>query len=149
MDDERIKSICHYENYPYYTWIRNKEQRFIFKEYYRMRSSIDEIGKKLGRHPMWVKGELKKIKRILKRNLIAVLYEPKEKAVADILDVRCKGYEIDCLNLSVRSYNCLKRAGINTIFDLEKKKPEELLKIRNLGKRSYNEIMEAMKRYMI
>ena len=45
------------------------------------------------------------------------------------------------LELSVRSYNCLKRAGINTIGDLIKMTPEELVNVRNLGKKSLDEIM--------
>ena len=45
------------------------------------------------------------------------------------------------LELSVRSYNCLKRAGINTIGDLIKMTPEQLVNVRNLGKKSLDEIM--------
>lgn len=44
------------------------------------------------------------------------------------------------LELSVRSYNCLKRAGINTVQDLVKKSAEELANVRNLGKKSLDEI---------
>ncbi|MBT9258989.1 MAG: DNA-directed RNA polymerase subunit alpha [Clostridiales bacterium] len=47
---------------------------------------------------------------------------------------------IDELELSVRSYNCLKRAGINTIGELVNKTPEDMLKIRNLGKKSLEEV---------
>lgn len=45
------------------------------------------------------------------------------------------------LELSVRSYNCLKRAGINTIGELIKMTPEQLVNVRNLGKKSLDEIM--------
>lgn len=41
---------------------------------------------------------------------------------------------IEELELSVRSYNCLKRAGINTVEDLVNKTEEEMMKVRNLGK---------------
>ena len=43
---------------------------------------------------------------------------------------------IDELELSVRSYNCLKRAGINTVEELCNKTPEEMMKVRNLGSKS-------------
>ena len=47
---------------------------------------------------------------------------------------------IEELDLSVRSYNCLKRAGINTIYELIQKTAEDMLKIRNLGKKSLEEV---------
>lgn len=54
---------------------------------------------------------------------------------------------IDELELSVRSYNCLKRAGINTVGELAKKKPEDLMKVRNLGRNSYLEVMTKLKKF--
>jgi len=47
---------------------------------------------------------------------------------------------IEELDLSVRSYNCLKRAGINTIAELVSKTDEEMMKVRNLGKKSLEEV---------
>jgi len=47
---------------------------------------------------------------------------------------------IEELDLSVRSYNCLKRAGINTIYELTQKTTEDMLKVRNLGKKSLQEV---------
>ena len=47
---------------------------------------------------------------------------------------------IEELDLSVRSYNCLKRAGINTIYELTQKTAADLLKVRNLGKKSLEEV---------
>jgi len=47
---------------------------------------------------------------------------------------------IEELDLSVRSYNCLKRAGINTIAELISKTDEEMMKVRNLGKKSLEEV---------
>lgn len=47
---------------------------------------------------------------------------------------------IEELDLSVRSYNCLKRGGINTIYELTQKTAEDMLKIRNLGKKSLEEV---------
>lgn len=48
------------------------------------------------------------------------------------------------LDLSVRSYNCLKRAGINTVSELCKKTPEELVNVRNLGKKSLDEVYSKL-----
>ncbi len=48
---------------------------------------------------------------------------------------------IEELDLSVRAFNCLKRAGVNTVGDLASKSPEEMMKIRNLGKKSLEEVI--------
>ena len=47
---------------------------------------------------------------------------------------------IEELDLSVRSYNCLKRAGINTVYDLTEKTEPEMMKVRNLGRKSLEEV---------
>ena len=52
---------------------------------------------------------------------------------------------IDELELSVRSYNCLKRAGINTVDELINKTPEEMMKVRNLGRKSLDEVFGKLK----
>lgn len=52
---------------------------------------------------------------------------------------------IDELELSVRSYNCLKRAGINTVKELCKKTPEDMMKVRNLGRKSLDEVFAKLK----
>ena len=52
---------------------------------------------------------------------------------------------IDELELSVRSYNCLKRAGINTVEELCNKTPDEMMKVRNLGRKSLEEVLENLK----
>ncbi len=57
---------------------------------------------------------------------------------------RLLGSSIEALNLSVRSFNCLKRAGINTIADLVAKTPEEMMKVRNLGQKSLEEVQERL-----
>jgi len=51
---------------------------------------------------------------------------------------------IDDLELSVRSYNCLKRAGINTVEELCCKTSEEMMKVRNLGKKSLDEVLNKL-----
>lgn len=51
---------------------------------------------------------------------------------------------IDELELSVRSFNCLKRAGINTVEELCNKTPDEMMKVRNLGKKSLDEVLNKL-----
>lgn len=54
---------------------------------------------------------------------------------------------IEEMDLSVRSYNCLKRANINTVEDLTKKSREDMLKVRNLGLKSIDEVLIKLKEY--
>jgi len=71
-----------------------------------------------------------------------ILVSPEEAAPAKVLEM-----SIEDMDLSVRSYNCLKRANINTIDDLTKKSKEDMLKVRNLGLKSLEEVigkLEAM-----
>ncbi len=51
---------------------------------------------------------------------------------------------IEELDLSVRSFNCLKRAGINTVGDLVSKSEDEMMKVRNLGRKSLEEVMAKL-----
>lgn len=51
---------------------------------------------------------------------------------------------IDELELSVRSYNCLKRAGINTVEELTNRTPDDMMKVRNLGRKSLEEVLQKL-----
>ena len=51
---------------------------------------------------------------------------------------------IEELDLSVRAFNCLTRAGVNSVGDLINKSPEEMMKVRNLGKKSLEEVMSKL-----
>ncbi|MCL6592426.1 MAG: DNA-directed RNA polymerase subunit alpha [Alicyclobacillus sp.] len=65
---------------------------------------------------------------------------PREDTTADkTLDM-----PIEELDLSVRSYNCLKRAGINTVGELCSRTEEEMMKVRNLGRKSLEEVVEKL-----
>ena len=55
--------------------------------------------------------------------------------------------KIEEMDFSVRSYNCLKRANIHTVEDLIRKTEEEMLKVRNLGKKSLDEVMQKLEAY--
>ena len=52
---------------------------------------------------------------------------------------------IEELELSVRSFNCLKRANINTVEELVSKTPDEMMKVRNLGRKSLDEVLQKLK----
>ncbi len=66
-------------------------------------------------------------------------------------DERTKLFEkpIEEMELSVRSYNCLKRAGIDTVGDLAKKTRAEMLKVRNMGAKSMEEVIKKLEDYGI
>ena len=54
---------------------------------------------------------------------------------------------IEEMDLSVRSYNCLKRAGIHTVADLTRKSEEDMLKVRNLGRKSLDEVIAKLRSF--
>ena len=68
-----------------------------------------------------------------------IMIERDDKSHEKILEMT-----IEELDLSVRSFNCLKRAGINTVEDLTNKTEEEMMKVRNLGKKSLEEVINKL-----
>ena len=70
---------------------------------------------------------------------VEMMAEKDDKGKEKILEMT-----IEELDLSVRSFNCLKRAGINTVNDLIEKSAEEMMKVRNLGKKSFDEVREKL-----
>ena len=66
--------------------------------------------------------------------------EKNEKGKEKILEMT-----IEELDLSVRSFNCLKRAGINTVAELINRTPEDMMKVRNLGRKSLEEVLAKLK----
>lgn len=68
-----------------------------------------------------------------------------ESSIEVISENNMDDMKIEELDFTVRSYNCLKKAGVNTIGDLGKMTYAELLKIKNLGRKSLNEIIDKMK----
>ena len=64
---------------------------------------------------------------------------------ADVADAERKSViSIDELELSVRSFNCLKRANINTVEELCAKSYDDMIKVRNLGRKSLEEILNKL-----
>ena len=69
-----------------------------------------------------------------------IMIEKEDNAKEKVLEMN-----IDELELSVRSYNCLKRAGINTVEELCNRTPEDMMKVRNLGRKSLEEVLAKLK----
>ncbi len=68
-----------------------------------------------------------------------IMVEKEEESKDKILEMT-----IEELDLSVRSYNCLKRAGINTVEELTRKTEEDMMKVRNLGRKSLEEVQQKL-----
>ena len=75
-----------------------------------------------------------------KTSNIPVMAEKEENDKDKVLEMN-----IDELELSVRSYNCLKRAGINTVEELCNRTSEDMMKVRNLGRKSLEEVLAKLK----
>ena len=73
-------------------------------------------------------------------NITGLIAEKKVDTITKTLET-----PIEEIEFSVRAYNCLKRAGINTVEDLINKKESEVNKIRNLGKKSLKEVLDKVK----
>lgn len=71
---------------------------------------------------------------------VDVMVEKEEDPIDRVLEMN-----IDELELSVRSYNCLKRAGINTVEELINRSSDDMMKVRNLGRKSLEEVIEKLK----
>ena len=70
---------------------------------------------------------------------VEIMVEKEEDKKEKILEMT-----IEELDLSVRSYNCLKRAGINTVEELVQRNEEEMMKVRNLGRKSLEEVQQKL-----
>ena len=70
---------------------------------------------------------------------VEIMVEKEEDKKEKVLEM-----SIEELELSVRSYNCLKRAGINTVEELTEKSEEDMMKVRNLGKKSLEEVQQKL-----
>ena len=68
-----------------------------------------------------------------------IMVEKDDKGKEKVLEMT-----IEELDLSVRSFNCLKRAGINTVEDLINKSEEDMMKVRNLGRKSLEEVIAKL-----
>ncbi len=70
---------------------------------------------------------------------VEIMVEKEEDKKEKVLEMT-----IEELDLSVRSYNCLKRAGINTVEELNEKTEDDMMKVRNLGKKSLEEVQQKL-----
>jgi len=72
-------------------------------------------------------------------NNVEIMVEKEEDKKEKVLEMT-----IEELDLSVRSYNCLKRAGINTVSELTERTMDDMMKVRNLGKKSLEEVQQKL-----
>ena len=78
----------------------------------------------------------------LRDDIEEIVEEPMD---IQVIDDKSHDMKIEELDLTVRSFNCLKKAGIEEVSQLASLSLNELLKIKNLGKKSLDEILEKMK----
>lgn len=90
----------------------------------------------------YISGAFEREFAIAKESVLRGLRKPYENLKGDNTTVM--DLTIEELDLSIRSYNCLKRAGLNTVNDICQLSADDLLHIRNLGKRSYDEIKRKL-----
>ena len=92
---------------------------------------------------VWTNGVIKHLNLFVnlsdKASSAEVMVEKDDKGKEKILEMT-----IEDLDLSVRSFNCLKRAGINTVEDLINKSEEDMMKVRNLGRKSLEEVVQKL-----
>ena len=84
------------------------------------------------------------------KNLLSAIAEKNDSIhppTLIVLDEDESDTGIEALDLSVRAYNCLKRAGIDTVEKLRNTGKEELMKVRNLGRKAYEEVLEKLRAY--
>ena len=120
VEDTRLGQVTDYDKLTMEVWTDGKE-------------ALSQAANLLGEHLKLF------IDLSEEARLAEVLVEKDEKGKEKILEMT-----IEDLDLSVRSFNCLKRAGINTVDDLINKSEEEMMKVRNLGKKSFDEVMEKL-----
>ena len=72
-------------------------------------------------------------------NVVEIMVEKDDQSQAKVLEMT-----IEELDLSVRAYNCLKRAGINSVSELVQKNQDDMMKVRNLGRKSLEEVEQKL-----
>ena len=83
---------------------------------------------------------LKAVEETIRENPVKEYFAKEDNEKEKVLEMN-----IDELELSVRSYNCLKRAGINTVEELCNRTSEDMMKVRNLGRKSLEEVLAKLK----
>lgn len=133
--------------------LREREKK-VLNEYYREEKMLKEIAGifclSTERTRQIYAKALRKIRHPNRSNYIKFGYDgytemikkKEEELKKDFANEKVKGVKIEELELSVRSYNCLKRSGVKVISDIKSK--EWLMTIRNLGRMSYEEILSKI-----
>ena len=114
------------------------------------RAGINTLGDLTRRTPE----DMMKVRNLGRKNLEEILWKMREYGVwlegeeppkNNLIPSDVDGMTIEEMNLTIRSYNCLKRAGIRTVADLRSRTPDDMMKVRNLGRRSLEEVIDKMK----
>lgn len=126
-----------------YRQIETKALRIIRRKY--SRHIIQGISSLL------TEGDFAKTQLMLYKNNLIKINEDTENKLEEETEIQETDGEIsiDYFGFPTRTYNCLRRAGIDTIDDLISKSPEELLKLRNMGKRSLLDMINILDSYGI
>ena len=119
----------------------------VFRLRYVNHLQPEVIAQKTGCSPNTVRKEIAHIRRILKKHILR-LFQGKavSKVVVTLPPVSRTGVDIpvDDMDFSIRTYNCLKRAGIHSLSDIEEAGLEGLMHVRNLGRKSLKEITDTL-----
>lgn len=158
------------ENFEYAMRYFGEREREIMKQYYKNGLTMESIGLKEGITRGRVQQILAKGLRKLRYRRDTIRYGKeveelyddiealkvklelqKERLIGELKNPTLKeddvnkALKIEDVGLSCRTYNCLKRYGINYVYELKGKSERELMKIRNLGRKSLKEVKELMK----
>lgn len=116
--------------------LQHYREKIIFNDYFKAEQELKE------KHQALINELTQEINSL---GEIKLWLEMMPKGLYDYFHKPICKQNIEVLNLSVRGYNCLKRANINTIEDLLKKSEEDLQKIRNMGSHTLYEIKSKLK----
>ena len=144
MDNKQNKPITYDELYAKVTkFIKKTEELDVINAAYGFALEKHSGRKRINgddyiTHPIEVANILTDLNEIA--DITGIMAEKEEDPKVKALET-----SIDDMEFSVRAYNCLKRSGINTMQDLVNRKESDMMKIRNLGKKSLKEVLDKVK----
>ena len=123
------------------------QDRTIYEDAYIFASNLHEMGLMATRDIETYMSIFRLVTTLIPKPDLLIYLKAGVPTLTSQIRKRGREYEmnIDELELSVRSYNCLKRAGINTVEELCNRTPEDMMKVRNLGRKSLEEVLAKLK----
>ncbi len=130
---------------------RERVRQIVMKTLFRLRLSQRKNILQYGQEYFDLQENIEHLKVEFRKKIDELKYKIANPEIIEIKKDDLVDYsKIENLDLSVRSYNCLKRAGINTVDELTQKTEEEMMRVRNLGRKSLKEVKEKLfKKYGI